>query len=142
MIFNTFFNILFQTVIYVFEIFVNDEEFVLDALKKSEKFVVKLELLPLKLIIWKFVMGLTRWSVKLRLIRWSAMNLNRWSVMKWWFTKMTRWSISIWWSISRIWKIWIRHNVDDSEIRISTKNFWSERFNWSMWFHRNSRHVT
>ena len=49
MIFSTFLDILLKAIVYVFEIFVNDEKFVLGALKKSEKFVVKLELLPLRL---------------------------------------------------------------------------------------------
>ena len=136
MIFSIFFGILLKAIIYVFEVFVNGERFVLSALKKSEKFVAKLELLPLRLITWKSAVKLTRWSVRLKLIRWSAMNLNRW------FAKMTRWSISIWWSISKIWKIWIRHNAGGSEVRISRKNFWSEKFNWSMWFHRDPGHVT
>ena len=119
MIFNTFLSILFQTIIYVFEIFVNDEKFVLDALKKFEEFVAKLELLSLKLIIRKFVMKLTRRSVR---------RLTRWSIVKWWSVRLIRWSTSRWsatkvtrWSVSRIWKMWIRHNVGGSEIKISKK---------------------
>ena len=142
MIFNTFFSVLFQTVIYVFEIFFNDERSVFDILKKFEKFNAELD--SLKLTIWKFVVRLTRRSVR-RLTRWFTVKwwfvrLIRWSTSRWSVT--SRWSISTWWSISRIWKMWIRHNVDDNEIRISTKKFWFERFNWSMWFHRNSGHVT
>ena len=51
MILNTFLGILLKAVIYVFEVFVNGERFVLDVLKKSEKFVAKLELLSLRLTI-------------------------------------------------------------------------------------------
>ena len=113
MIFNTFLDILLKAIIYEFKVFVNGERFVLSALKKFEKFVAKFELLSLRLISWRSVVKLTRWFVRLRLTRWSAMNLNRWSA------KMTRWSISIWWSISRIWKMWIRHNVGGSDVKTS-----------------------
>ena len=69
MIFNTFFDILFKAIIYVFEVFVNDEKFVLNVLKEFEKAVVKFELLSLRLITWKSAVKLTRWFVRLRLTR-------------------------------------------------------------------------